>query len=120
MFNIDVKKSQLHPSEEAEQALNDISDKFKKKSKKAWNNAKAERDRKLNSDAFSRSNEIAGEVELPDELPRSSLLPWTTRSTRSDRNKLRRSRRNEPNELPGRILPMILFWPVKSRENKTT
>lgn len=69
VFNIDVKKSQLHPSEEAEQALNDISDKLKKKSKKAWNKATSDRARKLNSDALGRSNDIAVEISLPDELP---------------------------------------------------
>jgi len=69
VFNIDVKKSQLHLSEEAYLALNDASDHFKRKSKKAWNTANSERKRRLNADSLGQANDIAGEIELPEELP---------------------------------------------------
>ena len=93
VFNIDVKKSQLHPSEEAGQALNDISDIFKKKSKKAWNNAKAERDRRLNSDANARSNEIAGQHELPDELPGFLATPQDYEEYKRRREQIEKKQR---------------------------
>ena len=69
VFNIDVKKSQLHLSEEAYLALSDASDHFKRKSKKAWNTASSERKRRLNADSLGHANDIASEVELPEELP---------------------------------------------------
>ena len=69
VFNIDVKKSQLHLSEEAYRALNDASAHFKRKSKKAWNTASSERKRRLNADSHGQANEIASEIELPEELP---------------------------------------------------
>ncbi|MCY4410684.1 MAG: ATP-binding protein [Caldilineaceae bacterium] len=69
VFNIDVKKSQLHLSEEAHRALSDGSDHFKRKSKKAWKSASEERLRRLNEDSLGQANDIASEIELPEELP---------------------------------------------------
>ncbi len=69
IFNLDVKKSQIHLSDEAFRTLEDISAEYKRKSKKAWERAKTELKRKYDSEGLPRANALAQKVELPDELP---------------------------------------------------
>ena len=71
-FNIDVKKSHLELSEEANKVLNDISDEYKRKSHKAWNRAKAEKKRLEGSDINIISNQLVedfGDIEDGDIDP---------------------------------------------------
>lgn len=69
VFNIDVKKSQIVLSNEAAKTLGDLSNEYRRKSRKAWNHAKAERDRLLNEPGLMRANTIAAEFEEVEELP---------------------------------------------------
>ena len=69
VFNIDVKKSHIVLSEEARRALEDVSDEYRRKSRRAWQQAGAEIRRITGEEGLSRANTIATEVEEPDELP---------------------------------------------------
>jgi hypothetical protein len=69
VFNIDVKKSQIHLSEEAYKALDDWSDEYRKKSRKAWQRAGAELRRLVNEEGLVRANTIAAQVDEIEELP---------------------------------------------------
>lgn len=68
-LNIDVKKSNLMLSDEAEKALRDFSDEYKRKSKSAWRRAHALLKQKANLDPMEESNRLANQSEPPDELP---------------------------------------------------
>lgn len=67
-FNIDVKKTHLTLSDDAHNALNDLSDEYKRKSKKAWERAKKLKDQVLGEEPNSVSNDIADKLELPDTM----------------------------------------------------
>ena len=68
-LNIDVKKSQIHLSGEAYNALNDFAAEGKRKSKNAWNHAKDEIKKLANQDATGTANRVAEQVNFPEELP---------------------------------------------------
>lgn len=68
-FNIDVKKSTLTLSEEARNTISDVSDQFKRKSKKAWGHAKSALDEKKGEDPNYTANEIIGDLSPPEFLP---------------------------------------------------
>lgn len=68
-LNIDVKKTQFHPSEIAQQALGDAIYQYRRKSSQAWNTASAERNRRTNEDAHGLANDIADRTPPPEELP---------------------------------------------------
>jgi len=68
-LNIDVKKSELILSDEAEKALRDFSDEYRSKSKAAWLRAKLLIKQKANQDPIEESNRLARQAEPPDELP---------------------------------------------------
>jgi len=74
VFNIDVKKSQLYPSEEARNAINDLADKHKRKSSKAWQNAGAILKRKQSQNPNNKSNEIIDTIDIPEELSSHPLV----------------------------------------------
>jgi hypothetical protein len=67
-FNIDVKKSHLELSNEAWDSLSDLSDEYKRKSKKAWQRATALKKQMMGEDTSTVSNEIANDLNLPDEF----------------------------------------------------
>jgi len=73
-FNIDVKKSHLVLSEEAWNALSDLSDEYKRKSKKAWQHAAAVKKQMLGEEPNTISNDIAAILDLPDHMPGAPLL----------------------------------------------
>ncbi|MBM7842187.1 ATP-binding protein [Herpetosiphon giganteus] len=68
-FNIDVKKSQIHLSDEAQKMLDDLSYEYKRKSKQAWNHAKAVINRRAGQNTLVHSNALAQQVDMPEELP---------------------------------------------------
>lgn len=68
-FNIDVKKSHLVLSEEAFNALSDLSDEYKRKSKKAWIHANNLKKSMMGKEPNNMSNDIAIKITLPDFLP---------------------------------------------------
>ena len=68
-LNIDVKKSQLQLSEEAYKALDDFTADAKRKSKKAWKHAGAEIKRRAGMNPGTTANQLAEQVQIPDELP---------------------------------------------------
>lgn len=65
-FNIDVKKSHLELSSEAWDALNDLTDEYKRKSKLAWQHAKKLKSQITGSDTNTVSNDIASSIEITD------------------------------------------------------
>lgn len=69
VFNIDVKKSQIHLSEEAYKALDDVSMEYRRKSRKAWQRAGAELRRLTSEEGHTVANTIASQVQEVDELP---------------------------------------------------
>ena len=69
IFNIDVKKSRLLPSEEAFLVIDEASDEYKRKSKKAWQKAHAELKRIQNDNKHREVNRLADDLDLPEELP---------------------------------------------------
>lgn len=92
-FNIDVKKSHLELSDEAHDALSDLSDEYKRKSKKAWQRANALKKQILGEEPNKISNEIADKIDLPDSLPGLGLP--------SPEQEMERKKREE--ELKGNI-----------------
>lgn len=73
-FNIDVKKASLKLSAEAQKVLEEISLEYKRKSKKAWENAKQTyQDRRGDGQAEVLANEITALVEPLDDLPGAPL-----------------------------------------------
>jgi len=73
-FNIDVKKSHLTLSEEARNALSDLSDEYKRKSKKAWQRAGDLKNQMLGEEPNRLANNIAVDLDMPDMLPGESFL----------------------------------------------
>lgn len=69
VFNIDVKKSHIHLSEEAFNTINDLSLEFKRKSKLAWQHASNELKRIKGENGTVQANELAQQFEMPEELP---------------------------------------------------
>lgn len=68
MFNIDVKKSNINLSEEAQKRLDDILDDLKRKSRKAWNKmTKVYKERK-NEDPNKAANDIIKGLDDTDPL----------------------------------------------------
>lgn len=68
-FNIDVKKSTITLSDDAYSTLDDLSDEYKRKSKKAWQRAKSLKAQIDGSDPNALANDIAGHIEFPESLP---------------------------------------------------
>jgi hypothetical protein len=69
ILNIDVKKSEVLLSEEAEEALSEAVYEARRKSRRAWQNAAALLKKKANDDPVSKANEALSDVEFPDILP---------------------------------------------------
>jgi hypothetical protein len=69
ILNIDVKKSEVLLSEEAEAALSEAVYEARRKSRRAWQNAAALLKKKANDDPVSKANEALSNVEFPDILP---------------------------------------------------
>ncbi|MEU0490779.1 ATP-binding protein [Nocardiopsis sp. NPDC006139] len=68
-FNIDVKKSDILLSEEAEEALGEAIYEARRLSKSGWKKAAALLKKKANEDPNSKAAEALIEVDLPDFLP---------------------------------------------------
>lgn len=66
--NIDVKKSRIHLSDEAYDAIDDYATDFKRKSIAAWGHAKVLNDPRK-ADAIDIANEVAASTVFPDDLP---------------------------------------------------
>lgn len=71
VFNIDVKKSHIHLSDEASNVIGEISFEYKRKSKRAWQHAKDEIRRITGEDGLTLANTLAQQFEMPEELPGS-------------------------------------------------
>jgi hypothetical protein len=69
VFNIDVKKSTLTLSDEAWNVISDTSSEYKRKSIKAWGRAKSLIQEKDNEETNQQSNQIIGQLEIPENLP---------------------------------------------------
>ncbi len=72
-FNIDVKKSHLELSDEARDALSDLSDEYKRKSKKAWLRANELKKQMLGEEPNGIANDIAETLDIPDILPGEAI-----------------------------------------------
>jgi hypothetical protein len=72
-FNIDIKKSHIHLSEVASDALDDLSDEYRRKSKRAWKNANELLKQRVNeqSAGVGLANQLAQQIVMPEELPGS-------------------------------------------------
>jgi hypothetical protein len=72
-FNIDVKKSHIHLSEVASEALDDLSAEYRRKSKRAWQRAKEALNQRLNEQnaGVGLANQLAQQTVMPEELPGS-------------------------------------------------
>lgn len=68
-FNIDVKKSNIKLSDDEFNTIEDLSDGFKRKSKKAWKTAKGLVAQIEGKEPNNLANEIAENVKLPSYLP---------------------------------------------------
>ena len=68
-FNIDVKKSTITLSDDAYNAIDLLSDAYKRKSKKAWNRAKTLKNERNDNDPNLAANEIVADFEPPEVLP---------------------------------------------------
>ncbi|MFF8284802.1 ATP-binding protein [Streptomyces albus] len=90
-FNIDVKKSQILLSEEAEQSLDDAVHEAKRQSKVAWKTAAKILKRKANSDPYSKAAEALSEIEFPDLLPADpdDVMAEAERSKRAEKESVR-------------------------------
>ena len=91
-FNIDVKKSHLTLSDEAHNALSDLSDEYKRKSKIAWQNANALKKRMLGEEPNTIANDIAQDLDLPDIAPGETPLPPEEEQEKQEREALARER----------------------------
>ncbi|MWC31080.1 ATP-binding protein [Paenibacillus sp. MMS18-CY102] len=65
-FNIDVKKSSIILSDEAQKTISDLSDDYKRKSKKAWKHANELLKQKEGSEPSATSNQLVLDYEIPD------------------------------------------------------
>jgi hypothetical protein len=72
-FNIDVKKSEITLSEDAERTLSDYSAEYKSKSRKAWQNAISIRKDREGDDPNSRANQLVDDYTPPESLPGQAL-----------------------------------------------
>ncbi len=68
-LNIDVKKSDIMLSDEAEKALRDFSDDYRRKSRDAWRHATQENKRVANLDIDGATNKLAREAAPLEEFP---------------------------------------------------
>lgn len=68
-FNIDVKKSEILLSEEAENALSEAIYEARRLSRSGWKNAAAILRKKANEDPNSKATEALSEVDFPEFLP---------------------------------------------------
>lgn len=68
-FNIDVKKSTITLSDDAYNAIDVLSDAYKRKSKRAWNRAKQLKSEREGDDPNLVANEIVADFEPPEVLP---------------------------------------------------
>ena len=74
-FNIDVKKSNISLSGEAETTIDDVADKLKRKSRFAWKRARRELDRLTKDDPNEISNDYAKALGNLDNLPGDMPTP---------------------------------------------
>lgn len=99
-FNIDVKKAHIKLSDDAQNTLQDLSDAYKRKSKKAWNTAKRLVDQINGKEPNNVANEIAEILRMPESLP-GDAFPTTDREIEKSKrdmeiqNKLKEKIKNE-------------------------
>lgn len=86
-FNIDVKKAHIKLSDDAQNTLEDLSDEYKRKSKKAWKAAKSLVDQINCKEPNNVANEIAEGINLPDSLPGDAFPTTDTEIERGKRDK---------------------------------
>jgi hypothetical protein len=86
-FNIDVKKSHITLSGEARNSLSDLSDEYKRKSKKAWQRAGELKSQMLGAEPNQIANNIAEGLDIPDMLPGEPIL-----SPEEEKEKLNREK----------------------------
>lgn len=86
-FNIDVKKAHIKLSDDAYNTLDELSDEYKRKSKKAWKNAKGLVDQINGKEPNSVANEIAENINLPESLPGEAFPTTDTEIEKGKRDK---------------------------------
>lgn len=86
-FNIDVKKAHIKLSDDAYNTLEDLSDEYKRKSKKAWKAAKSLVDQINGQDPNNLANEIADRIIIPESLPGDAFPTTSTEIERNRRDK---------------------------------
>src|SRR5579875_1555365 len=69
VFNIDVKKSHIHLSDEANQVIGELTQEYRRKTRLAWKHAKDEINRIKGENGTVQANDIAQQFEMPEELP---------------------------------------------------
>jgi len=87
-FNIDVKKSHITLSDDASNALSDLSDEYKRKSKKAWQHAITLKKQMTGDEPNNKSNDIARSIELPDVLPGEPVSSPADEKIKKEREEL--------------------------------
>ncbi|MFC9649596.1 ATP-binding protein [Streptomyces sp. NPDC056937] len=108
-FNIDVKKSEILLSEEAEGALSEAIYEARRLSKSSWKNAAAILRKKANADPNSKAAEALSEVEFPDFLPTDpdDAISENERTKRarkeSDRHPLKEEERDQARKEGARV-----------------
>jgi hypothetical protein len=93
ILNVDVKKSEILLSEEAEDALREAVYEARRKSARAWRNAASILLKKANEDPVSKANEALANVQFPDILPTD---PDDEHSEEVRRERARKEAANRP------------------------
>ncbi|MEK4009406.1 ATP-binding protein [Paenibacillus sp. FSL H3-0333] len=87
-FNIDVKKSSIILSDEAQKTISDLSDDYKRKSKKAWKHANELLKQKEGLEPSETSNQLVLDYEVPDLSTEPILNEEEERSEQIKRQEL--------------------------------
>ncbi|MFI1586229.1 ATP-binding protein [Embleya sp. NPDC020630] len=100
-FNIDVKKSEILLSEEAEGALDEATYEARRASRAAWRNATKLLKKKADEDPISKATEALSEVEFPDLLPndQDDVFTESKRKEREQKEAVRHPLREPEREL---------------------
>lgn len=87
IFNIDVKKATITLSDEAWSTINDLSDQYKRKSRRAWVRASKLRSQRIGLDPNHSANAIVENYEPPEFLPGDTVLDEETVRIQNERRK---------------------------------
>ena len=87
-FNIDVKKSQINLSEQAQKRLDDLSADYKRKSKGAWKQAGSIKRQKERKSTDQIADDMATKLDIQDSLPGSIQSPEEAKEKRKREKEL--------------------------------